>query len=251
MSNTRRRFFSRVSAILMAGWPPAANQRRTRRVPPLSRPPGTPPAFGTSPDVGPPVSHCHLRRSRKAGAVRLSPAERETAAGNWRNSMAAVVRTPHRTAQVLSAVIGGARYALGSGIARATGPAPGATVSFAHAQTARSRFPPATGHRLRSAVAAFALDRNAPAHLGAPHAHLSGPPAAVRSQAALRHHPHARPGACRKPNRPTARSPPGTIAARCMAFRGARRIFSTPPALPPPTAPSRIATACPRKMPRW
>jgi Asp-tRNA(Asn)/Glu-tRNA(Gln) amidotransferase A subunit family amidase len=53
-------------------------------------PPGAPPAFGTAPDVGPPVSASTFAEAEKLVQFELSPSERETAAGNWRKSMAPV-----------------------------------------------------------------------------------------------------------------------------------------------------------------
>ena len=90
MSNTRRRFFSRVSATLMAGLAacrkPTPNAAAATSVPA----PGTPPAFGTAPDAGPPVSTATFAEAEKLVQFNLSPSERETAAGNWRSSMAPV-----------------------------------------------------------------------------------------------------------------------------------------------------------------
>jgi Asp-tRNA(Asn)/Glu-tRNA(Gln) amidotransferase A subunit family amidase len=53
-------------------------------------PPGAPPAFGTAPDVGPPVSASTFAEAEKLVQFDLGPSERETAAGNWRKSMAPV-----------------------------------------------------------------------------------------------------------------------------------------------------------------
>ncbi len=53
-------------------------------------PAGSPPAFGTSPEVGPTVSASTFAEAEKLVRFEMTPAERETAAGNWRNSMAAL-----------------------------------------------------------------------------------------------------------------------------------------------------------------
>ena len=53
-----------------------------------SLPPGTPPAFGTAPDAGPPVSTSTFAEAEKLVQFQLSPSEREPAAGNWRSAMA-------------------------------------------------------------------------------------------------------------------------------------------------------------------
>jgi len=53
-------------------------------------PPGAPPAFGTSPAVGPEVSPGTFAEAEKLVQVEMTSAERGDAAGNWRNSMAAL-----------------------------------------------------------------------------------------------------------------------------------------------------------------
>ncbi len=53
-------------------------------------PPGAPPAFGTTPEAGPAVSTSTFAEAEKLVQFPLSPSERETAAGNWRSSMAAL-----------------------------------------------------------------------------------------------------------------------------------------------------------------
>ncbi len=52
--------------------------------------PGAPPAFGTAPPVGPEVSPATFVEAEKLMQVTMSPAHRAEAAGNWRQSMAAV-----------------------------------------------------------------------------------------------------------------------------------------------------------------
>lgn len=54
-------------------------------------PPGAPPAFGTAPAVGPVVTPQTFAEAEKLAQVELSAAERAQAAGNWRNSMAALL----------------------------------------------------------------------------------------------------------------------------------------------------------------
>jgi Asp-tRNA(Asn)/Glu-tRNA(Gln) amidotransferase A subunit family amidase len=51
-------------------------------------PPGTPPAFGTGPVVGPEVTPETVAEAEKLLQVEYTPAERAQAAGNWRVSMA-------------------------------------------------------------------------------------------------------------------------------------------------------------------
>ncbi len=52
--------------------------------------PGAPPAFGTAQDSGPAVSTSTFAEAEKLVQFEMSPADRETAAGNWRKSMAAL-----------------------------------------------------------------------------------------------------------------------------------------------------------------
>jgi Asp-tRNA(Asn)/Glu-tRNA(Gln) amidotransferase A subunit family amidase len=53
-------------------------------------PPGAPPAFGTSPAVGPEVSPGTFAEAEKLVQVEMTSDERGEAAGSWRNSMAAL-----------------------------------------------------------------------------------------------------------------------------------------------------------------
>ena len=85
MSNSRRRFLGSASAALTAL---VTACRRKAASASDAVPPGTPPAFGTSPDAGPPVSLSTFAEAEKLVQFELSSVEREMAAGNWRNSMA-------------------------------------------------------------------------------------------------------------------------------------------------------------------
>jgi len=51
-------------------------------------PPGAPPAFGTAPSVGPPVSTSTFAEAEKLVQFELTPGDRQIAAGNWSKSMA-------------------------------------------------------------------------------------------------------------------------------------------------------------------
>ena len=53
-------------------------------------PAGAPPAFGTAPEVGPEVSTGTFVEAEKLVQFSMTPAERETAAGNWRRMMAPI-----------------------------------------------------------------------------------------------------------------------------------------------------------------
>jgi Asp-tRNA(Asn)/Glu-tRNA(Gln) amidotransferase A subunit family amidase len=84
MSNSRRQFLGRASTALMA----AAVACRKSPPEPEALPPGAPPAFGTAPDAGPPVSPSTFAEAEKLVQFELNAAERQMAAGNWRKTMA-------------------------------------------------------------------------------------------------------------------------------------------------------------------
>jgi len=88
MPNSRRRFLSRASAAFAAA--AAACRKPAPNPSPGSAalPPGAPPAFGTAPDVGPPVSPATFAEAGKLVQFELSESDRGMAAGNWRKSMA-------------------------------------------------------------------------------------------------------------------------------------------------------------------
>ena len=86
MAKSRRDFLSGVS-VLMA----AAAACRTEQKPGAEAPPaGAPPAFGTSPEVGPPVSTATFAEAEKLVQFELKPDERQQAADSWRKTMAAL-----------------------------------------------------------------------------------------------------------------------------------------------------------------
>jgi Asp-tRNA(Asn)/Glu-tRNA(Gln) amidotransferase A subunit family amidase len=64
--------------------------------------PGAPPAFNTSPAVGPEVTPATFAEAEKLVQVEMTPAHREMAAGSWRTSMAGLVerRTGPRTIEL-------------------------------------------------------------------------------------------------------------------------------------------------------
>jgi len=81
---TRRAFLVQGAASALAIAAPA-------QVSPATTTPGAPPAFGTAPAVGPAVTPEDLQHAEKLLQVTLTPAERTQAAGNWQNSMAALL----------------------------------------------------------------------------------------------------------------------------------------------------------------
>src|SRR5258708_1636163 len=86
MSKSRRQFLTQTSLGLLA----AATAYRSYAQRPGDLPPGAPPAFGTSPPVGPEVSATTFAEAEKVVQVELSASERAMAAGSWRKTMAAL-----------------------------------------------------------------------------------------------------------------------------------------------------------------
>src|SRR5579863_7487190 len=88
-----RRVFLLGSAAVLGSAAMAQAQEATTGAPtpkPGEPSPGSPPAFGTAPAVGPVVSAATFTEAQKLVQVELTESERTQAAGNWRNSMAAV-----------------------------------------------------------------------------------------------------------------------------------------------------------------
>jgi len=97
MSKSRREFLTRTGFGLLA----VAAARRSGAQQPTPLPPGAPPAFGTTPAVGPEVSASTFAEAEKLVQVELTAAELAEAAGSWRVNMAALYerRTgPHKVA---------------------------------------------------------------------------------------------------------------------------------------------------------
>jgi Asp-tRNA(Asn)/Glu-tRNA(Gln) amidotransferase A subunit family amidase len=84
MLKSRREFLATSSAALLAslGAADLAGADET--------PPGAPSAFGTAPPVGPEVTPATFVEAQKLVQIDLTEAERQQAAGNWRESMAAL-----------------------------------------------------------------------------------------------------------------------------------------------------------------
>jgi len=81
MPNSRRRFMSASLSLLGA----ATTSSVLAQTEP---PPGTPPAFGTGPQVGPEVSFNTFKEAEKLVQVEFSERNLEQAAFSWRRSMA-------------------------------------------------------------------------------------------------------------------------------------------------------------------
>lgn len=84
MSKSRRQFLTQTSLSLLA----VATASRSYAQQPSQLPPGAPPAFGTSPAVGPEVSPSTFAEAEKLVQVELTAAKRAMAAASWRTTMA-------------------------------------------------------------------------------------------------------------------------------------------------------------------
>ena len=84
MSRSRRQFLMQASAGLLGAATVGAVAQTTEP------PPGTPPAFGTGPLVGPEVSAATFTEAEKLVQITLKENEREIAARSWRSNMAAL-----------------------------------------------------------------------------------------------------------------------------------------------------------------
>jgi Asp-tRNA(Asn)/Glu-tRNA(Gln) amidotransferase A subunit family amidase len=98
MAKSRRQFLATTS-LTLAG---IAAAYRSKAQNPSELPPGAPPAFGTSPEVGPEVSPATFAEAEKLMQVELTANERTVAAGSWRRTMAALYerRTGPRKAEL-------------------------------------------------------------------------------------------------------------------------------------------------------
>src|SRR5581483_7707881 len=87
MGKSRRDFLAGASALMAAaGGCNDAKRNNGAQAPPA----GAPPAFGTSPEVGPPVSTASFEEAEKLVQFELKPDERQQAADSWRKTMAAL-----------------------------------------------------------------------------------------------------------------------------------------------------------------
>jgi Asp-tRNA(Asn)/Glu-tRNA(Gln) amidotransferase A subunit family amidase len=113
----------------------AATACSSKQQKPNELPAGAPPAFGTAPPVGPEVTPATFAEAEKLVQVELRPTDRALAAGNWRNSMAALYerRTGPRKVTLESAVAPWSRW---------NAVLPGQTAGPEHDRFIRSRMDP-------------------------------------------------------------------------------------------------------------
>jgi Asp-tRNA(Asn)/Glu-tRNA(Gln) amidotransferase A subunit family amidase len=108
MAGSRRQFLSNTPLGILAAAAACSGQDQKPNEPP----PGSPPAFGTAPAVGPEVSPSTFAEAEKLAAIELTPSERAMAAGNWRMSMAPLYerRTGPRKIALDSTVVPWSRW---------------------------------------------------------------------------------------------------------------------------------------------
>ena len=91
MPTTRRDFLALAAAAGVSQVAKAARaDSPAAGQPDAGPPPGSPSAFGTSPPVGPEISPQTIAEAEKLVQIQYTPQERAQAAGNWRQSMAAL-----------------------------------------------------------------------------------------------------------------------------------------------------------------
>jgi Asp-tRNA(Asn)/Glu-tRNA(Gln) amidotransferase A subunit family amidase len=87
--------------------------------------PGAPPTFGATPPVGPEVTPATFAEAEKLMQVRLSPAERQMAAGSWRVSLASTMerRTGPRKLPIADSVAPATVWSPAAAVGAPAGPA--------------------------------------------------------------------------------------------------------------------------------
>ena len=102
MSNSRREFLTRSSLVLLGAAAGCGGKPQSVPEPPA----GAPPAFGTSPPVGPEVTASTFAEAEKLLQLNLTSGERDQAARSWRANIAAVYerRTGPRKVALESAI---------------------------------------------------------------------------------------------------------------------------------------------------
>lgn len=90
MARSRREFLAQSSMGLIGVVVAGEAEVLEGQTPQTPTTPGAPPAFGTAAPVGPEVSAATFVEAEKLVQVTMSPEHRAQAAGNWRESMAAV-----------------------------------------------------------------------------------------------------------------------------------------------------------------
>ena len=92
MTNKKtRRQFAVGASLMVMGAAGMGHSLEAQVATPQQPTPGAPPAFGTAVPVGPEVTTATFAEAEKLMQAPLSAKDRAEAAGNWRQSMAAVL----------------------------------------------------------------------------------------------------------------------------------------------------------------
>src|SRR5258708_34869815 len=86
--NTRRQFLLSAPLGVLVAATACRNEAPTTNSQSTQSTPGAPPAFGTGPGSGPIVTPETFAEAEKLMQVTMTPAERQQAAGSWRESLA-------------------------------------------------------------------------------------------------------------------------------------------------------------------
>ncbi len=244
MDRSRRRFLVRSSAGLLSA--AVANNIVPSLDAQQTPAPGTPPAFGTAPAVGPEVSAATFAEAEKLVRVEMTEKDRAQAASNWRESMAPLYerRTGPRKVALepdlqpwsrIQAVQPGQQSGPDRDrfvrTAADPGPLPGSRRS----------------HRLRARqLSSPAGSKNASSLLNASPTSIStASTASIRNSAASS--PSCLSTHSSRPAAPTRKSPLATIAARSTVFPGVQKISSTPRDIPTTYGAEPFRTRIPEK----
>src|ERR1051326_2544329 len=93
VTQSRRKFFKAASLSLFGAAALRSHAQENPNQPANSSqqvPPGSPPAFGTGPQVGPEVSPNTFAEAEKLVQIQLTEGERDIAASSWRADMASL-----------------------------------------------------------------------------------------------------------------------------------------------------------------
>ena len=215
--NTRRQFLIRAPLGFLTASVACRNEGPSSGSQSAPATPGAPPTFGTGPGSGPAVSPATFAEAEKLMQVTMTAAERQQAADSWRQSMAPYLERRTGPRKVAIARHRRAGHALESDASGHRGAAVARPVRALEGRR-RAAAVVRRRHRLRAGDAAVAMDRVAAAHVA------SGSPTSISSRierldGKIRSviTADARTTRSRARRRPTPRSPPASIAARCTA----------------------------------
>src|SRR6476619_1215855 len=90
MASSRRQFLKRPALGLLGAAVARAAPAHAGNGATVAPPPGSPPAFGTGPVVGPAITPSTIAEAEKLLRITYTAAERAQAAGSWQVSMASL-----------------------------------------------------------------------------------------------------------------------------------------------------------------